>query len=417
MTYGTKIQTVTVGAGGATSIDFTSIPSTFTDLYIIAATRTNGGATIRSMNMRLNDSTSSYTERMIDSNGSNVTAASTSGSLINWLLQNDTNSTANTFSNVGILIPNYAASINKSAFIMSSTENNATEANNRATVAQWANTAAVTKVSLLAESGTSFLQNSTATLYGISNSSDTMPTVKATGGTIFKTAQYVYHVFTGSGTFTPNGSLTADLLLIGGGGGGGGMYYGSAAYGGGGGGAGTITYNSGMTINYPATIVIGSGGASDFNESGGSGTATLFKNANTNQTISYGSPGYGGDWGGQGGSNDSYSGAYSSNVGGGGAGSAQNGQGNNGGWGSSNYSQILSIVGAGVKEGDGLYHLGGGGGGGVGSYGGGAGGYGGGGSAASNGVSNTGSGGGGGSSWAWNGAGSGGSGLAIVRYQ
>ena len=36
-----KIQTVTVGSGGAASIDFTSIPQTYTDLKIVLSARTN----------------------------------------------------------------------------------------------------------------------------------------------------------------------------------------------------------------------------------------------------------------------------------------------------------------------------------------------------------------------------------------
>ena len=35
----TKIASVTVGSGGASSIDFTSIPSTYTDLCVKLSTR------------------------------------------------------------------------------------------------------------------------------------------------------------------------------------------------------------------------------------------------------------------------------------------------------------------------------------------------------------------------------------------
>ena len=36
-----KLQTVTVGSGGASSIDFTNIPQTYTDLKIVLSARTN----------------------------------------------------------------------------------------------------------------------------------------------------------------------------------------------------------------------------------------------------------------------------------------------------------------------------------------------------------------------------------------
>lgn len=163
----TKIQTVTVGAGGAASIDFTSIPGTYTDLLVVTSMRGNGGAANRNMNIRVNSSTSGYSERMLDSNGSSASSANTSGSLINWGAANDSAATANTFSNVSIYIANYAGATNKSITIDASTENNATANINRITAALWSNTSAITSVNLLPESGVSWVQYSSATLYGI----------------------------------------------------------------------------------------------------------------------------------------------------------------------------------------------------------------------------------------------------------
>jgi hypothetical protein len=42
---------------------------------------------------------------------------------------------------------------------------------------------------------------------------------KATGGTITFSGGYVYHTFTGNGTFTPTSNITCDVLRIAGGGG------------------------------------------------------------------------------------------------------------------------------------------------------------------------------------------------------
>lgn len=167
----TKIQTVTVGSGGAASIDFTSIPATYTDLLVVASMRGNGGAGSRNMNIRLNSNTANYRELMLDSNGSSASSANTTGSLINWAASNDSASTSSTFSNVSIYIANYAGATNKSISIDASTENNATANINRITAALWSNTSAITSVNLLPESGVSWVQYSSATLYGITKGS------------------------------------------------------------------------------------------------------------------------------------------------------------------------------------------------------------------------------------------------------
>jgi hypothetical protein len=39
------ISSVTVGSGGAANIEFTSIPATYTDLYVLASIRSNRSGT------------------------------------------------------------------------------------------------------------------------------------------------------------------------------------------------------------------------------------------------------------------------------------------------------------------------------------------------------------------------------------
>jgi len=164
------IATVTVGSGGASSIDFNNIPQTGDSLLIVASTRAGAGATVRNMNIRLNGSASGYSERMLDSSGSGASSAATSGSLINWSTENDSASTANTFSNVSIHIPQYTSMSTKVLSIDSSAENNATFGVNRLTAAAWSGTTPVTSVSLLAESGSAFVQNSSASIYMVTTS-------------------------------------------------------------------------------------------------------------------------------------------------------------------------------------------------------------------------------------------------------
>ena len=67
MTY-TLISTVTVGAGGAASIDFNSIPGTYTDLLLVVSVRsTRPAATNDGLFMSINGSGSSTTGSGINS--------------------------------------------------------------------------------------------------------------------------------------------------------------------------------------------------------------------------------------------------------------------------------------------------------------------------------------------------------------
>jgi hypothetical protein len=71
-----SIATVTIGAGGASSAAFTSIPSTYTHLQIRAIFRgTAGGSSTNDLVMRFNsDSGANYSQHYIYANGS-ITAA------------------------------------------------------------------------------------------------------------------------------------------------------------------------------------------------------------------------------------------------------------------------------------------------------------------------------------------------------
>ena len=163
----TLISSVTVGAGGASSIDFTSIPATYTDLLVKLSTRTTGAA-VADVSLRFNSATTNYSYRDIEGNGS--TAASYSGTSFLWAGEaNRGDATASTFANIEIYIPNYAGSTNKSISVDSVTENNGTLAYSDLIAGLWSNTSAITSISLLLSSG-NHAQYSTAYLYGIKNS-------------------------------------------------------------------------------------------------------------------------------------------------------------------------------------------------------------------------------------------------------
>ena len=162
------ISSVTVGSGGAASIDFTSIPSTYTDLCLKFSGRasSNSGFPWAVVRATFNGSSSNWTYRAIYGDGSGASSAVSSVSELGF--GTSSLNTANTFGNTEIYIPNYAGSAYKSASVDSVTENNATQTLSALETNLWANTAAITSISLPCPSGT-WVQYSTAYLYGVKN--------------------------------------------------------------------------------------------------------------------------------------------------------------------------------------------------------------------------------------------------------
>jgi hypothetical protein len=160
------ISSVTVGSGGAANIQFASIPATYTDLVLVTSLRDNAGSF--AAQITFNNSTTSYSNRYLRGNG--ASASSAGGSVTTYIESFSVGSsfTANTFSNSNIYIPNYTGSTNKSVSVDSVTENNATTAYGEILAGLWSNTSAITEIDITAGDG-SFVQYSTAYLYGISN--------------------------------------------------------------------------------------------------------------------------------------------------------------------------------------------------------------------------------------------------------
>jgi hypothetical protein len=164
------IATVTVGAGGAASIDFTNIPQTFTDLVVKLSGRSARSAQqADNLFITLNASGTGYTYRNLSGTGTAAGSANYASRYVSLALT-AAGSTASTFSNIEIYIPNYASTTqNKSISTDAVSENNASNAQMDMNATLWANTAAITSLTLVPEVST-FVQHSTATLYGIKNS-------------------------------------------------------------------------------------------------------------------------------------------------------------------------------------------------------------------------------------------------------
>lgn len=158
-------STITVGAGATTTIDFTSIPSTFTDLVLKLSGRTSDTYNYGSYTINLNGSATGFTGKDVFGVGPNPGSANRTVTYFNI---NGAPSTANNFSNTEIYFPNYAGSTNKSFSMDGASEENGVLNNASLVAGLWSNTAAINRITLTAANN--FVQHSTATLYGIKNS-------------------------------------------------------------------------------------------------------------------------------------------------------------------------------------------------------------------------------------------------------
>jgi hypothetical protein len=439
----TALDKVTVGTA-TSSITFSSIPSTYTDLVVVASI--------------LPSSTSFYTPSLQFNSDTGSNYSST------WMYgQGSTAVSSRNVNQTQMAIDNYAATpavgypmsvlfnvfnyANTSVYKTVIARGNdifASAGETSATVGLWRSTSAITSLTVKGN-GANFATGSTFSLYGIA--AQVQPgTAKATGGTItYDSFGRVIHTFTSSGTFTPTEAITGvEYLVIAGGGGaadagggGAGGYRSSASgqlSGGGASAEATLTLASGAA----QTVTVGAGGNGGFGTNPTNGSNSVFgsitstgggagRYANPNSTGNSGGSGGGGSavssngTGGAGTANQGYAGggsiyvaSYAGGGGGGGAG-AIGGTMNAATPGNGGVGVSSSITGTATTR------AGGGGGGNAGNTGQSTGGTGGGGSGevgnnnnAVAGTANTGGGGGGG----YNNAGkAGGSGIVIVRYQ
>lgn len=174
----TLIDTITVGSGGAASLDFTSIPATYTDLILKVSARcsTTGyySGYQQAMYARFNSSSTNYSHKWLQGEGSgsinsgtnSYFTAGTSYAPIGTIDPSDW--TANTFSNVETYFSNYSSSQNKSYSSEGVAESNGFGSQIYFT-GLWSSTAAINAISLTLASG-NFVQYSTAYLYGVKSS-------------------------------------------------------------------------------------------------------------------------------------------------------------------------------------------------------------------------------------------------------
>jgi hypothetical protein len=162
------IATQTVGSN-VTTVTFSSIPSTYTDLLLKISARTNSSTSYEYMYINFNGGGYNAPIRFIQFSGSG--AGSTSSESTGYLgITNGNGATASVFSNNEVYIPSYAGSNYKSFSVDGTMENNATASYMHYVAGIWQNTSAINSVAVQAGNTQSFVQYSTFSLYGIKNS-------------------------------------------------------------------------------------------------------------------------------------------------------------------------------------------------------------------------------------------------------
>ena len=164
----TLIEAKTLGSA-VSSIDFTSIPQTYTDLKLVISARSS---TEEHYAIGFNSNTSSYSGISLRGSGTAIatyltTAYSYGSTAIGLGYINDVTST---FTNCEIYIPNYTSSNNKSLSADNVQEKNVSgPVYANLTVGLWSNSAAITSIQIKTQAGNLAI-NSTFYLYGISKS-------------------------------------------------------------------------------------------------------------------------------------------------------------------------------------------------------------------------------------------------------
>ena len=165
----TLVETVTVGSGGAASIEFTNIPQTGKDILLLVSGRaTDSGTTFANYVQFNSDTGSNYSLRILEGTGSTVSSSSLFGNNRNYAgWSPGSTATANTFGNNELYISNYTSSTAKSSSLNGVGENNATATRHGISAQNWTGTAAISSLAIYTF-GTNFAQHSTASLYIIS---------------------------------------------------------------------------------------------------------------------------------------------------------------------------------------------------------------------------------------------------------
>jgi hypothetical protein len=155
------------------SVNFSAIPSTYTDLMLRISGRTDRNSTNDELKIVFNsDTATNYSQTRIGGTGSAAQTERLSGftSIVSYLSLDGNTATSNTFGSIEIYIPSYTVSQNKPLRLFGAQENNDSIAYINAVAGLWRNTSAITSIVLTSSNAANFVSGSSFYLYGIKNS-------------------------------------------------------------------------------------------------------------------------------------------------------------------------------------------------------------------------------------------------------
>jgi hypothetical protein len=211
------IYTQTVGAGGAASVTFNNIPQGFTDLMVVISARmnTSGGAYVGILPNNNTNPIGSYTYIGIAPSSGTVYTGRSINLPYGFFVYTVSNAnTANTFSNNEFYIPNYSGGQFKTCISNSVAEDNAVAGNASISPTSFIMNTTDPITSIVVKdtvSGFSLMENSTITIYGISERYDTAIPLAPTIGTVTDQAGFASVAFTANDT---GAGQTADRYVV-----------------------------------------------------------------------------------------------------------------------------------------------------------------------------------------------------------
>ena len=154
-------------SSSTSSVTFSSIPQTYTDLKMLVSARTDrSGQDNDALYISINSNTSNLTSKLLEGIGSGTPNSYTASGTIKVFPIVGSTATANTFGNGEIYFSNYTISQYKSFIGDGVNENNATQAIAGLSANLWSDNAGITSLTFTAI-GTNFISDSTFYLYGI----------------------------------------------------------------------------------------------------------------------------------------------------------------------------------------------------------------------------------------------------------
>lgn len=166
----TLIAHTEVGSGGVSSITFSSIPSSYSDLLLLVSCRATNSDWENNLQLKFNnDSSSLYSDTYLQAAGSSASSSRDSNQTYDLVNTTGNTATANTFGNASIYIPNYANTSNHKSYIVDTVTSNNSTADWRiqSRAGLYRSTSAISRIDFNVFASRVIAQYSTFTLYGI----------------------------------------------------------------------------------------------------------------------------------------------------------------------------------------------------------------------------------------------------------